>query len=301
MGLTETRLDLGAARVRVRTDVPALARLIDAMYAGFGHPDCDDFHDVTVGILRVGGPRRWLNPQIELVVDGQSPFEPFPADTHLPLFEWGVNFAFAERHLHGLLLHAGVVDSNGRGLILPAVPGSGKSTLTAALMQRGYRLLSDEFGIVDHGDGTLRPLVRPIALKNESIPVIRAMFPQARFGPVFPKTRKGTVSHLIPSADSVARAGLAASPAIVVFPQFEAGATTRLHPVDKASAFSRLAVNAFNYEPLGRVAFDAVAALVDACEAWELVFGHLDPACALIDQLFAGTHPGAPPPEVGPG
>jgi predicted ATPase len=33
-----------------------------------------------------------------------------------------------------------VVERDGHALILPAMPGSGKSTLTAALVQRGWRL-----------------------------------------------------------------------------------------------------------------------------------------------------------------
>jgi hypothetical protein len=44
-----------------------------------------------------------------------------------------------------------------------------------------------------------------VALKNESIGVIRAFAPQALLGPDFPKTRKGTVAHLAASAMAVAR------------------------------------------------------------------------------------------------
>ena len=46
-----------------------------------------------------------------------------------------------------LLLHAGV-ERDGLALICPP-SWSGKSTLTAALSLRGWRLLSDEFGAFD--------------------------------------------------------------------------------------------------------------------------------------------------------
>jgi predicted ATPase len=46
------------------------------------------------------------------------------------------------------MLHAAVVEKNGKALILPALPGSGKSTLSAALAMNGWRFLSDEFTMI---------------------------------------------------------------------------------------------------------------------------------------------------------
>ena len=58
-------------------------------------------------------------------------------------------------------------------MLLPAAPGSGKTTLCAGLSLRGWRLLSDEFGLIRPGTTDLVPVPRPMALKNESIDVIR--------------------------------------------------------------------------------------------------------------------------------
>jgi HprK-related kinase A len=176
------------------------------------------------------GPRRWLYPQVNFHHDGQAPFKPLPADQAFALLEWGMNWCIATRAHHYLLLHAAVLERHGKAVILPGEPGAGKSTLTAALMLSGWRLLSDEMTMVDRDDGLIVPLARPVSLKNRSIEIIRAFDREAVFGDVAHDTHKGTVSHLRPSADSVQRMGEKARAAHIVFPRWEAGARPTCAP-----------------------------------------------------------------------
>jgi len=279
-------LDLGAATIRVKSDSITLAAGLRAVYADFPLAEADSFCDVSAVIRRVSGTRRYLRSQVEFEVDGHRPFEPFPADTPLPLLEWGVNWTLAERFNHCLLLHSGVVEKRGVGIVLPAIPGSGKSTLTAALMLSGYRLLSDEFGVVGFEDGALQAMLKGAALKNESIEVIRQNFPHARIGPSFPKTRKGTVAHVAPDADSVARRHEPASPGLVLFPLYQPAVETTLERMGSSQAFSKLVANSFNYEVLGRAGFEAACRLIDACECYRLTYSDLASAIPAIDELI---------------
>ena len=278
-------LNLGAASIRIRSDSPGLSRALGTVYAQFPVEEQSAFCHVNASIRRVSGVRRFVHPQVEFEVDGQRPFEPFPADTHLPLLEWGVNWTLAERLNHYLLLHSGVVEKAGVGVILPAIPGSGKSTLTAALMLSGYRLLSDEFGAVHATAGMLIPMLKGTALKNESIDVIRTAFPGAHLGPSFPKTRKGTVAHLAPDPLSVAHRHDPAQPGLVLFPLYQAGSETLLEPMGKSQAFSKLVVNSFNYEVLGPVGFAAACGIVDSSECYRLTYSQLPSAIQAIDNL----------------
>ena len=283
-------LDFGAARARVRAEVPGFAQAFASVYRGFDVSPPAGFFDVTAGLRRARGIRRHLRPQVELVVDGDTMFAPFPVETHLPLLEWGMNFMFAQRLGFYLLLHAGVVELGGRAVILPAMPGSGKSTLTAALSARGFRLLSDEFGVVRLDDGGILPLLRPVALKNESIDVIERFAPQAVIGPRFPGTRKGTVAHMAPDRLAIDNRHVAAMPALIVFPRYDAAAGCRIAPERRSHAFSRLSVNSFNYEMLGPAGFDAVTRLVESCSVHRLVYGDLDAAIAAIRSLLTGSN-----------
>lgn len=279
-------LDVGAAMVRVQGDSRVLARQLQMVYRAFPFIDRADTADIHLALDTVRGLRRWIRPQVTLRCDGLFPFEPFPADSPLPLMEWGCNWLIGRRLHDLLLLHAGALERGGAALLLPATPGSGKSTLTAALALRGWRLLSDEFGVFDPQVGEFRAMLKPIALKNQSIDVIRQWSSQACFGPDFPKTRKGTVAHLAPDADAVDRRHIGARPGAVVLPQWKAGSETRWEPVLPHQLFSALAFNAFNYNLLGEVGFRTVASLVRQCPAWRLVYSDLDDALATLERAW---------------
>jgi HprK-related kinase A len=271
--------------VRVRTPIRPFVEQLQLLYGAYDLRDASAFADIDVRLIPVRGPRRLLAPAVNFVIDGITPFEPFELSHALPLFEWGVNWVFAHRMHQHLLLHAAVVERNGSAVLLPAWPGSGKSTLAASLAFRGWRYLSDEFGIVSPSTLSVLPFPRPAALKNESIDVMRRFAPQGRVGPTFPRTRKGAVAHLRIPDSSVRRALEPASIGAVVFPDFQAGAEVQVRPLGQSAAFLKLAHNAFNYEVLGEPAFHAVAAIVRNARCCVLRYGNLDDAHAAIDAL----------------
>ncbi len=277
-------LDLGLATLRVRSDLPLLAAHLRAVYPHFPFCVAGDWADLHVDIRRPRGLRRWLRPQAVFLCDGRAPFDPFPADSPLPLLEWGANWLIGRRLNDHLLLHAGVVERDGVALVMPATPGSGKSTLSAALALHGWRLMSDEFGALDPSDGRLRPLLKPVALKNASIDVIRRWSRDAVIGPLFPKTRKGTVAHLASPADAAVRVHEPAAPGAVVLPRWSAGSATHFQRIGPDAVFRALAFNAFNYAVQGEEGFRAVVRVARSCPAWELTYGDLADAVETLER-----------------
>jgi HprK-related kinase A len=272
--------------VRVQGDSADLFRGLCAVYRHFTPLPAADWRDLHVRILPGHGLRRWVAPQVRFFSDGSEPFEPFPASHALPLLEWGMNWLIARRMNDVLLLHAGVLERDGLALVMPALPGSGKSTLTAALSLRGWRLLSDEFGAYDVTKRAFRAVLKPVALKNASIDVIRAFEPTAPLGPSFDRTRKGTVAHLAPDRAAVAALHRPAAPGAVVFPRWQKGVATSLTDTPAQVAFSSLAFNAFNYTALGAEGFKAAVELTRRMPAWQLLYSDLDDAIATIDRLW---------------
>lgn len=294
MGLAErlrapagVALQMGPFVVRIRARLRGLAEPLQVLYGDYPTVDGDGLADFHVSLERPRNLRGWVQPQALFKLDGRSLFEPFPEDTALPLFEWGLNYCVARRSHQYLMLHAAAVERGGRVLLLPAVPGSGKSTLCAALAHRGWRLFSDEFGLFDFKHRRFVGFPRPVALKNESIEVIRRFAPEAVFGPLFPKTRKGTVAHLRPPTAAVRRMAEGAEPGWIVFPKYAAGSPLLIRSLPKAQSFLRLAHNSFNYEITGADGFRAVGAIVRACECYELTYSDLEQAVAHLDRLTA--------------
>lgn len=273
--------------IRLRTTLNELVDDFAFLYGDYpvvqGHDQkLADYH---VRMQRPGGLRRWLKPQVQFLLDGATTFYPFPLKLALALLEWGLNYCvFSEAHQY-LIFHSAVVERNGNAMILAAPPGSGKSTLCAAMIHHGWRLFSDEIGLLRREDGTLTPNPRPVNLKSGSIPIIRDYAPQAQFGPELPDTRKGTVAHIRPPTDSVRRAGETATPAWVVFPQYQAGASTRLQPLKKSRALLQLAHSAFNYNLLGVQGFEMLANLIDRVGCYQFTYSSLDEALKLFESL----------------
>jgi hypothetical protein len=282
---------LGPFSAHIETPLRGLRRLIAWCY---GAPEPNNTHSLVQFHVRIQhGPihRRVWAPQAIFRADTQTPFAPFPKDHAFPLLEWGLNWCIATRGHQYLMLHAGVLERGGHALILPALPGSGKSTLTAALALSGWRLLSDEFGLLDWRTGLLQPLPRAIPLKNRSIDVIRDFAPErADIGPTFPKTRKGDVAHLRPPSESRARQHEPARPAWIVFPRYRAGSRLRLTQLNDSLAFTRLSQNAFNYHLLGATGFEALRGLIQGCRCWSAEYGSLESILPALEQL--------PPPQT---
>jgi HprK-related kinase A len=281
-------LDTGPFVVRIETPIAALAGEVRELYRDFPLDEGGGLADFHVAVRRPAGPlglRRWWRQQATVILDEDQPFEPLPADMAVPMLEWSINWCAATRANQYVMIHAAVLERDGRALILPGVTGAGKSTLCAGLALRGWRLLSDEFALIRPGDGALEPWPRPISLKNVSIEVIRRWAPEAYLSTPVPNTNKGTVAHVRPPSDSVRRAAEPAQPAWLVFPTFEAGAAAALTRVPKARAFFRLADCSFNYETLGIRGFRTLSRMIDGCDAYEFRYSRLDDALRLFGAL----------------
>jgi HprK-related kinase A len=233
--------------------------------------------------------RRWLRPQVAFSRDDEAPFHPLPASQAYAMLEWGLNWCISDSCNSYLIVHAGVVARDGRALVLCGEPGAGKSTLCAALVARGWRLMSDELTLFDPHSGLISALARPIGLKNESINIIRSFAADFVVGPTVAETSKGSVAHVKPPTDSVVQAREPAAPTWIVFPRYSAGEAACLKPVSKAVAFMKLAENAFNYDLHGREGFDFLATTVDRCGCFEFGYSKLEDACAIFDGIAGGA------------
>jgi len=250
---------------------------LETLYADFPvGADTAAHFDIRVAGSR--GMRRWIRPQANLIVNGERPFLPLPAELGGALLEWTLNFCVSRDAHRFVAMHAAVVERDGQALIISGESGAGKSTLCAALVLAGWRLLSDEFALVDPNTGMLSPLPRPVSLKNASIDIIRRRGPQMVFGPEGIDIENARFVHMKPPLSSVQRASEPATPAVVIFPKWSAGSPTSVARTSRAQVLLRLADQSFNYNYLGVRGFETIADLARRVEGYELEYSDLDDA-----------------------
>ncbi len=279
------RLQTGPFVFRISSPLAKVARNLHLLYDAFplAEPEC--FADFHVRIRTSSGLRRVLRPQSIFDLDGIEPFKPLPGKQAFALLEWGMNWCIYSHAHQFLMIHGAVLEKHGRAILLPAPSGSGKSTLCAALMCRGWRLLSDELVLIDPDTAEIHPLCRPVSLKNRSIDVMRDFAPDAVITTPIPDTSKGTVAHMRPSAASFAGVKDCVLPWRVIFPRYRENSPTLISPLSRADTFMRLVENAFNYTLLGPLGFQALARVIDRVQGLEAEYSALDDIIARLDAL----------------
>lgn len=274
---------VGPASFRIgaawRAPVAALADL----YCDY--PAASAIPDATVRLEPTRPWRRWLRPSVTIGGDYTLPeVAPLPLAHGLLAAEMAMNLQMALGWRRHLLLHAAVVERGGRALVLTGASGSGKSTLAALLMRRGWRLLGDEFALVEPTSGLLHPFPRPISLKNASVALLGER-QGSRWGPLLTGTPKGDIRHLVPDGRALAAIDEPARPALIVFPSFGFADARRAMP--PSEAFVRLTQASTNYVALGEAGFGALTRLVRDVPAVALDYPDSDAAFEAIDALWA--------------
>jgi HprK-related kinase A len=195
-----------------------------------------------------------------------------------------MNLQMALGQKHYLLLHAATVEKDGRAVILTGESGAGKSTLAALLGERGWRLMGDEFALLDMATGQLMPFPRAVSLKNGAIGVMEAEVAADRFGPLLEDTPKGAIRHMRPNDRALAQMGEGAMPSLILFPRF--GPAQAVRGVGQAEVFMRLTQASTNYVALGRRGFDALTRLVETNPALAIDYPDTDTAVALVEEFW---------------
>lgn len=274
-------------RFELRTNDAGVAGLLSELYAAMlegegdrGHLDVHgDLHldvgaDPTVYRLLApsDGSAGVVARDDEVLVTS-----PRPA-TLLGRLVWAINRQVIDGTTDRVLLHAGAVDLDGAGVVIPAEMESGKTTLVTGLLDRGFGYLTDEAASVTTElvlEGYAKPLsIDPgswevlahhdPALAAELAPYLERQWqvPAQRIGPVVDRTRL----------------------AMIVFRRYEPETPTRLEPVSPGTAV-RLVVGSTFVTDREHLALDRLHELAAICgqvPAYELVGDDLGAACDLV-------------------
>ena len=277
------RFQVGPVAFRIGSQWSGPIAALRRLYAGY--PEPEGLCDFTVRLEAERPWRRWLRPSVAIRGDYVLPdAAPLPLAQGLLAAEMGMNLQMALGQKRFLLLHAASVEKDGRALLMTGHSGAGKSTLAALLGERGWRFMGDEFALLGLDDGRLHPFPRAVSLKNESLALFGGVGPE-RLGPVLTGTPKGTIRHLRPNGESVARMGEPARPALILFPRFGRDLEPAARDVGAAEAFMRLTQASTNYVALGERGFEALTGLVGSMPSKAIDYPDAETAIGLVDDF----------------
>lgn len=278
-----TSVRIGPIGFRIGSDWRGPIAAIDQLYADYPQPE-DGIPDFNVHLFAARPWRRVLRPSVQIGGDFVIPdAAPLPLAQGLLAAEMGMNLQMALGLRRYLLLHASAVERDGRAVLMTGISGAGKSTLAALLMARGWRLMGDEFVLIDPATGLAHGFPRLISLKNEAIPVAERAVPEGRFGPLLTGTPKGVLRHLVPDARAIEAMAEPAMPVLLLFPRFGFEAAER--PVLPSEAFVRLTQSSTNYVNLAERGFDALTRLVQSVPSRAIDYPDADTAIAMVEAL----------------
>ena len=276
---------IGPVGFRVGSDWQAPIVELERLYRDYPKPD-DGVPDFSVRLFARRPWRRWLRPAVMLGGDFVLPeAAPLPLAQGLLAAEMAMNLQMALGQRRYLLLHASTVERDGKALLMTGLSGAGKSTLAALLSARGWRLMGDEFALIDPQSGLVHAFPRLISLKNETVAVMEAALPDGRFGPLMAGTPKGDIRHLVPHGDAIDKMDRPARPALLLFPRYGFSAAER--PVGPSEVFVRLTQASTNYVALGERGFEALMRIVDTVPARAIDYPDTASAIEQVEALWA--------------
>jgi hypothetical protein len=246
-----------------------LQSVLDALPPGNGHAHLAIRRDADV------------TPSWELTIDDVMEARVETAESLLVSLVQAIN-ARAIKSWPGVVCHAGGVAWEGAGVLLPADPESGKSTLTAGLVRAGFDYLTDEAVAFRRGENMIEPYPKPLSLDPGSWHLFPELEPNADLANDDYKQLQWQVPPTAIRADAVGRPCPAR---YLVFPEYVEGAKTELVGLGRAEALVELAKNTFAFNERSRFALEELAGIVRQVDCYRLTAGDLDEAVARITEL----------------
>ena len=180
-------------------------------------------------------------------------------------------------------IHAGVVGTGNRCILLPAAAGSGKSSLTAALVHRGYRYLSDEVALIEPTTFRVPPVPLAVCVKSTGLDLMSRYFPHIRDLMGHQRVDGKKVRYVPPAPPTIQAGGALVSH--IVFPRYDADAVTEVRPIARAAALRRMMGECWACGHLDRTNVTELIRWIGRIDCYELPFSSLERAADLVQQV----------------
>jgi hypothetical protein len=201
-----------------------------------------------------------------------APIELHPALLTSFFFLLPLSELLASRGLN--MIHAAALERKGRGVLIPGVSGSGKTTSCVALIRAGYRCLSDDKPFLRENGNGIEVLAFPerIDVTERTI----SFFPELDAAPPGVLKTGYRKRHFHPEALYPGSTAETVRPALILFPHISGESESKLEKLSKIRALEAILPHGLlvlDREPSERQ-FDLLTRLVERADCYRLHFGN---------------------------
>jgi len=202
------------------------------------------------------------------------------ADTLLWHLDKSLTIALQHQRPDLYFVHAAAVALAGGVGVLAAPPGTGKSTLTVGLLERGFTYLSDELAPIDVGTGLVHRYAHAVSLKSRPPDAIRLPQGTVAIGRRF---------HMPTRLFSVA--GEEPLPLVAfIFPERSSEPSAACRRIGPSVGAAHLVANGLNALAHPNDGLDVAVALARHVPCFQVNIGDLSAACAAIEGVMTAAH-----------
>ncbi len=181
-----------------------------------------------------------------------------------------------------VILHAAGVSWKGHSIVFPALGGSGKTTLTAALIKHGFDYINDDVIPLIRDTGELVHLPISLSIKSGSWPLLQSLYPELESLEVF-GSQERRIKYLAPPVNSSEQAIYAKN---IILPNYQAGVTTKLESVSPAMALQAIIEGESLLRlPLKKEDIAALIKWIKPLGCYRLTYDKLEPTVDLLRQF----------------
>jgi len=185
------------------------------------------------------------------------------------------------------ILHAAGVGWQGSGIVFPALGGSGKTTLTAALIHSSFEYLNDDVIPIDRHSGGLVPIPMSLCIKSGSWSVLQNLYPSLSQSEAFGRNNL-IVKYLTPPAGSIDSLIGTYNAKYLIASHYQKDAPTRLQAISAAEGLQAIIEGESLLRlPLQPQDIKELTSWVKELRCYRLFYGELAPAVETIRKLVS--------------
>jgi hypothetical protein len=226
----------------------------------------------------------WNGEQHLLILDGCCKHRCSQINELAPLVKYTLLVEAINSYHYLLYIHAGVVRGPRGCILLPAAAGSGKTSLTAAMIRAGFFYLSDEVALLEKGTLWVRPVPVSLCVKDGAWDLLSSRYPELRHRMVHHRRDSKLVRYLNPPPAAMdPEPGRSYPVRWIVFPSYMPRVQTALRPLSHVDALRRLLEQCLAMpELLDQTKVEDLVRWIESTQCFELPMSSLDEAVALL-------------------